>query len=67
MLKITLVKSTIGAIPKHRRTIEALGLRKLNRSVCKQDSDGIRGMLRQVSHMVRVEDCTDDCCKEAPK
>ena len=29
-LKITLVKSTIGAIPKHRKTVEALGLRKLN-------------------------------------
>ena len=32
-LKITLVKSTIGAIPKHRKTVEALGLRKLNKTV----------------------------------
>ena len=32
-LKITLVKSTIGAIPKHRATVEALGLKKLNKSV----------------------------------
>ena len=62
MLKITLVKSTIGAIPKHRRTIEALGLRKLGRSVCKEDSEGIRGMIRQVSHMV----CVEECCEEAP-
>jgi len=66
MLKITLVKSTIGSIPKHRRTIEALGLRKLGRSVCKQDSEGIRGMIRQVSHMVRVEEsaCVSE---EAPR
>ena len=32
-LKITLVKSPIGAIPKHRATVEALGLRKLNKTV----------------------------------
>ena len=32
-LKITLVKSTIGAIPKHRKTVEALGLKKLNKTV----------------------------------
>ena len=31
-LKITLVKSTIGAIPKHRKTVEALGLKKLNKT-----------------------------------
>ena len=63
MLKITLVKSTIGAIPKHRLTIEALGLKKRGRSVYKKDSDGIRGMIRQVSHMVSVEECSE----EAPK
>lgn len=59
MLKITLTKSTIGAIPKHRKTVEALGLKKLGRSVIQQDNDGIRGMIRQVSHMVRVE-ATDE-------
>jgi len=63
MLKITLIRSTIGTIPKHRRTIEALGLRKRGRSVYKQDSDGIRGMIRQVSHMLSVEECSE----EAPK
>ena len=71
MLKITLVKSTIGAIPKHRKTIEALGLRKLGRSVCKRDSDGIRGMIRQVSHMLHVtelsNECGNKCSEEAPK
>lgn len=55
-LKITLVKSTIGAIPKHRKTIEALGLRKLNSSTIQQDNVAIRGMIKQVSHLVKVEE-----------
>ena len=33
MLKITLVKSTIGAVPKHKKTVEAMGLTKLNKTV----------------------------------
>ena len=36
-LKITLVKSTIGAVPKHRRTVEALGLKKVNKTVVLPD------------------------------
>lgn len=55
-LKITLVKSTIGAIPKHKKTIQALGLRKLNSSVTQQDNVAIRGMVNQVSHLVKVEE-----------
>ena len=55
-LKITLVKSTIGAIPKHRKTVQALGLRKLNSSVIKQDNAATRGMVKQVCHLVKVEE-----------
>ena len=55
-LKITLVKSTIGAKPKHVRTVQALGLRKLNSSVIKQDNPAMRGMINQVKHLVAVED-----------
>ena len=55
-LKITLVKSTIGAIPKHRATVEALGLKKLNKTVEMPDNASVRGMIRQVSHMVKVEE-----------
>ena len=55
-LKITLVKSTIGAVPKNRKTVEALGLRKLNHSVEMPDNDAVRGMIRQVAHMVNVEE-----------
>lgn len=55
-LKITLVKSTIGAIPKHRKTIEALGLRKINKTVEMPDNAAIRGMVDQVRHLVKVEE-----------
>ena len=55
-LKITLVKSTIGAIPKHKKTVEALGLRKLNKSVEMPDNESVRGMVKQVQHLVKVEE-----------
>ena len=55
-IKITLIKSTIGSIPKHKRTIEALGLRKLNQSVIKPDNQATRGMISKVSHLLQVED-----------
>jgi len=55
-LKITLVKSTIGAIPKHKKTVEALGLRKLNKTVEMPDNAAIRGMVQQVKHLVKVEE-----------
>lgn len=55
-LKVTLVKSTIGAIPKHRATIEALGLRKLNKSVELPDNEAVRGMIWHVKHLVKVEE-----------
>ena len=55
-IKITLVKSTIGAIPKHKKTVQALGLGKVNSSVIQQDNAAIRGMVNQVSHLVKVEE-----------
>ncbi|TCT14084.1 LSU ribosomal protein L30P [Natranaerovirga pectinivora] len=55
-LKITLVKSTIGAIPKHRATAEALGLTKLNKTVEQQDNAAIRGMVQKINHLVKVEE-----------
>ncbi len=56
ILKITLVKSTIGALKSHRATIEALGLRKIGQSVEQKDNPPIRGMVTQVSHLVSVEE-----------
>ena len=55
-LKITLVKSTIGAIPKHRASVEALGLKKLNKSVELPNNAATKGMIAQVRHLVKVEE-----------
>ena len=56
MLKITLVKSTIGAVPKHKKTIEALGLTKMHKTVELPDNAATRGMIKQVQHLVIVEE-----------
>lgn len=55
-VKVTLVKSPIGAVPKHRKTVEAMGLRKLHKTVELPDNDATRGMIKQVSYMVKVEE-----------
>ena len=55
-LKITMVTSTIGAIPKHKKTVQALGLKKLHSSVVKQNNAATLGMINQVKHLVKVEE-----------
>lgn len=55
-LKITLVKSPIGAIPKHRATIAALGLKKMHKTVIMPDNASTRGMIQQVGYMLKVEE-----------
>ena len=55
-LKITLVKSTIGAVPKHKKTVEALGLKKLNKTVEMPDNAAVRGMIQQVRQLVKGEE-----------
>ncbi len=55
-IKVTLVKSVIGAIPKHRATVAALGLKKTGRSTELPDNDAVRGMVKQVCHLVKVEE-----------
>ena len=55
-LKGTLVKSPISAKPKHRATVEALGLRKLNKTVELPNNAATLGMVKQVQHLVKVEE-----------
>ena len=55
-LKITLVKSPIGAVPKQRATIEALGLKKMHKTVEMPDNGAVRGMIQNVRHLVKVEE-----------
>ncbi|MBD3331699.1 50S ribosomal protein L30 [candidate division GN15 bacterium] len=55
-LKVTQVRSTIDRKEAHKRTIEALGLGKIRRSVVHNDTPQIRGMVRAVQHLVEVEE-----------
>lgn len=61
LLKITLRRSGINRPAKHKATLRALGLTKLHRTVEMRDNPAIRGMIRQVSHLVEVveDKCTD--------
>lgn len=56
ILKITLIKSTIGQVPKNRATVEAMGLRKLHQTVELPDNASTRGQIQKVRHMVKVEE-----------
>jgi large subunit ribosomal protein L30 len=55
-LRITLVKSAIGYSQRHKDTIKALGLRRMNQMVLHDDTPVIRGMVAKVSHLVEVEE-----------
>lgn len=55
-IKITLIKSPIGAVPKNRKTVEALGLNKINKTVEMPDNAATRGMIQRVRHLVKVEE-----------
>ena len=55
-IKITQLRSIIDRIEPQKRTIKALGLGRPNRSVVKNDTPQIRGMIRKVAHLVSVED-----------
>jgi len=54
-LKITLVRSPIDRPATQKATVKGLGLRKLNHSVVREDTDAIRGMIRKIQHLVAVE------------
>lgn len=55
-LRITLVKSPIGFEKSQGETARALGLRKINASVVKPDSDTVRGMVFKIRHLVTVDE-----------
>ncbi len=56
MLKITLVKSPIGAVPKHKATVKSMGLRKLNKTIILPDNAATRGQIQQIRHLIKVEE-----------
>jgi large subunit ribosomal protein L30 len=54
-VKITQVKSRIGSNPSQRATLDALGLKKLNKSVEHNLTPQIEGMIRKIKHLIKVE------------
>ena len=55
-VKVTLVKSTIGCLDKQKKTVQALGLKKIRSSVVVSDTPAMRGMIFVVKHLVTVEE-----------
>ncbi|GGI32027.1 MULTISPECIES: 50S ribosomal protein L30 [Staphylococcus] len=55
-IQITLTRSVIGRPETQRKTVEALGLKKMHSSVIVEDNDAIRGQINKVSHLVTVEE-----------
>lgn len=56
IIRVTLVKSPIGYNISQKRTVKALGLRKMHQTVEHKDSPSIRGMLAKVNHLIQVEE-----------
>lgn len=54
-LKVTQVKSGVGRSAHHNKVLEGMGLRGPHKTVVLQDTVAIRGMIRQVSHLVKIE------------
>lgn len=55
-LKVTLVRSHIGRPPKQKAVLNGIGLNKVNKIVVLQDTPEVRGMIRKVAHLVRIEE-----------
>ncbi len=58
-VKITQTRSKIGTKPRHRATLETLGLRKINDTTTRELTEVVEGQLRLVNHLVRVEEVKD--------
>ena len=53
-LKVTLIKSKHGILPRHKACLTGLGLRKIRHQVELEDTPAVRGMINKVSHLVQV-------------
>ncbi len=59
-IKVTLKRSYIGRPWRQRRVLEALGLRKINQTVVHKDTPSIRGMIHKTSHLVEVNEASEE-------
>lgn len=53
-IKVTLFRSPIGSLPKHKQCVQGLGLRRIGHTVEVEDTPSVRGMINKVYYMVRV-------------
>ncbi len=56
VLRVTLVKSSIGFSERHKATVRALGLHRMHQTVEQPDTQAVRGMIAKVAHLVKVEE-----------
>lgn len=56
-LLVTLIKSSSGRLPRHKATLNGLGLRRINQKVTLEDTPNTRGMIAKVSYLLTVEQC----------
>ena len=54
-INVTLVRSPIGAQPKHKECVRGLGLKRMHQTVTLEDTPSVRGMVNKIYYMVRVE------------
>ena len=54
-VKVTLIRSPIGSLPKHKLCLQGLGLRRMHQTVVVEDTPAIRGMINKISYMLTVE------------
>lgn len=55
-IKVTLVRSTIEKLPSHKACVRGLGLRRMHHSVMVQDSPAVRGMIKKIQYMLKIEE-----------
>jgi len=56
MIKLTQIKSTIGSLNKHKKILRSLGLRKINHTIKIKNQPCIKGMIKKVKHMIKIEE-----------
>ena len=59
-IRVQLIHSTIGRKPAQRKTVKAIGLKKINSVVEKEATSSILGMVESISHLVKVEEIRDE-------
>jgi large subunit ribosomal protein L30 len=60
-LRITLIRSGIGSPRKQKKVLVGLGLTRLHKAVVREDRPEVRGMLRKVQHLVKVDEIAEGC------